>query len=384
LKKSFYFLCLILLLFPFHKVLGSYEVFNITFNPYSFGMICLSLVAVFNNVLRNQRYGLNLIDIFIILLCLTFLCSTILSKDLIGTGRLAYTAIFIPVLSYFNIKSFIKSEKDYKLALAFFIAGIVLFAAVAPFLHGYKISRGTILLQHPIGIATLSVFAICSLFYSRLWRKKIGLIAFIMSSCLMLISLSRAYFAGLLVSPLLFKIFRRGNSLIVFLSFYAISLILILLLSFSSEHLKTKEVGLEERNTVERLINIDLWKYSLYKRSLSYQEGLNNFMKNYMFGTGLQITELIMTRHCFHIELLEYSGLIGYLLFFLLFYSYYAIHKDLAKVDLFCAAHLLIVILILLNSSTNGILHGVMPVVTFVTMGFAEARRKVIDYNELQ
>jgi hypothetical protein len=40
------------------------------------------------------------------------------------------------------------------------------------------------------------------------------------------------------------------------------------------------------------------------------------------------------------------------------------------------------VTLIILNSVTNGIMHGLMPDVAFLTMGFSETRRKIIE-NEL-
>lgn len=380
-KSILYALCFILFIIPFRNILGSYEPLIITFNIFSFGMICLSFISCISIVSLNTKYYFNYLDFFIILLCLIYFSSTIFSKNLIETGRLAYQFMFIPIISYFTIKSIVSSEKEYQIAMIAIIFGITLFSIIALFKTGMQGLRQCVLGINPIDIGTLSIFAIFNLYYTGWWKKRIGLISLVLNMLLLFISLSRAYFIGLFLSPFIFMLIRKGYSLIIFILLISITLFSTLLLTQNASFIKPHETTPDEFRTANRLTDISLWKRALYGRALTYQEGLMKFKKNIFFGTGIQIGKQNITIHNFHVEWLQYGGIIGYLAYLLVFLAWYKMTQPFGKQDFYCATHILTVTIVLLNSSTNGIMHGMMPHFIFISIGFAEARRKTLQQS---
>jgi hypothetical protein len=344
-------------------------------------MICLSFFALLQNFAPKRKFGLSVLDILIALFCLTYFASTILSADIMGSGRLAFRFIFIPVISYFTVKSLVTSEKEYETAVFSLIGSIVLFAIIALLTVGLTGLRQVAMGMPSIVTATLAAFAICTLFFSGWWRKGLGFSALMPVLALLAMTLPRAYIVGLLASPIVYRGIRKGFALKLCLTFFIVSIALTMFLTFNPSFVKTKSQEIEGRRSIERVINPDLWQQSLYGRAFSYREGIQNFKEHFLFGTGLQIGEFNITRHNFHIEWLEYGGVVGYSIYLLFFVAYYATHTELAKRDVFCAVNLLIVMLILLNSLTNGIMHGLMPHLAFITIGLGEARRKIMEQD---
>jgi hypothetical protein len=342
------------------------------------GIILVSFLAVLKNLSPNHRYGFNIIDVFVALFCLSYFPSTILSHDLMGTGRLAFRFIFIPAVTYFTLKSLVTSEWEYKRLLILFLAAIGVFALTALLMVGLTGERGIIMGMPPIGSATLAVFAICNLVYSGWWRKKLGLAILLLSVLLIGMTLARAYFVGLLASPILYRLIRKGHAFILCIIFFPATLVATLFLTWNPSVLTPAATEFAARKSIERVTNIDFWKQALYNRALSYREGLSNFKKHPVFGTGLQVGDDVITRHNFHIEWLEYGGAVGYLVCLALFFSYYAAHRGVAQFDVFCAVNLCVVLLVLVNSLTNGLMHGLMPYMTLIGIGLAEARKKFI------
>ena len=125
-------------------------------------------------------------------------------------------------------------------------------------------------------------------------------------------------------------------------------------------------------------MDINLWKEALYWRAFSYHEGIANFSSAPVFGVGLYKGEVYVTRHNFHVEWLEYGGIVGYLLYTGSFLLHFLSFSAYATFDRFIAINLLILLVILSNSFTNGFMHGIMPYIAFVIIGFNEARRKMI------
>jgi hypothetical protein len=376
-KLPFYILCLLLFLFPFQKVTGTVELSVVTFNPFTIGIVSLSFFALLKNLSPRHSFGFSVMDVLMIMFCLTYFASTILSDDILGSGRLAFRSVFIPVVSYFTIKSLVTSDKEYKWVLSSAIAGVASFAVIALVTVGLTGDRESILDIPPIGMATLAIFAICNLVFTKLWPKRIGLIAMAPCVLLLVMTLARAYLVGTLASPLVFRLIRKGHAFRLYALFFLGALALTLLISMYPNYITPGTKRIVGTKSYERVTDIDYWKHSLRGRAFSYREGLGTFRKNPVFGTGLQIGDVTVTRHNFHIEWLEYGGLVGYTICIVFFLSYPAIQKNVAMTDAFCAANLCVVILILLNSLTNGIMHGLMPHLAFISMGLAESRRRL-------
>jgi len=372
LKVAFSAFCLLLFLFPFREVTGQFEIFVVTVNPYSMGIVSLSIVAILSNVTAHGRYGFSVIDVFVILLCLTYFASTLLSKDIMQTGLMAFHAIFIPVVSYFVVKSFVISEQKYQAALKWLLAGIAFFS-----LLGLTMSRQSMLGIPPIGVATLAVFSICTLLFTELWKKKGGFTALVLTIMLFLTTLSRAYSVAILASPILFRFIRKLNALGVFSLFFVASLLVTLFITYNPHYFKPKGHDPRERGTINRILDVDVWKRAMYGRAFTYQDGIRKFEQSPFFGNGLQRGETCVTIHNFHVEWLQYGGFVGYLFYSLFFFSLYVTHNELAKKDLFSATNLSVIMVILVNCLTNGIMHGMMPHVIFIAAGFAESRKKI-------
>lgn len=382
-RLLFNWLRLTLFLLPFAKVAGSVEIVIITFNPYTLGMVALAGFGVLIFFLPDSPYEITGIDGFMGLFCLTYLVSTLLSDQLIGSGRLAFHAIFIPVVSYFAIKTLVTSEEKYRMALVCLVAGIALFA-VAGFAHaGIGATRRYYLGRHPIGYATLAVTALCVLIYGGWWRRPAGLAGGLVSFLLLFSSLSRMYILGFLISPIIWVVIRKGGALLIYLGVFPISLGLTLFLALNPSVFKThvdpeKE---HEQQSLSRLTDFQQMRLALFHRAQAYEESYERFKEAPVFGHGLRIGGLNVTTHSFHMEWLEGGGIYGYVICSLLFFSYYARHAGPAREDRFCAVHLCAVTLVFFNSLTNGVMHGMMPYIIFIQIGFGEARRSCIAHR---
>jgi hypothetical protein len=375
-----YLLYIVLFLFPFYKSTFSVEVGIITFNPYSIGIIALALLAMAQNIFTTRKYGVNLVDIFLMLFCLSFFVSTLLSPNIVKSGSMAYRWVFLPVISYFVIKTFVEGEDQFMKALFFLLAGTVVFSILGLMDIGITTRRHLILSMPPIGAATLAAFVLITIFYSGWWRKKIGFVSLVFSALLLFLTYSRIYLIAILISPLLFYlIIRRGHIIKLFVLLFPVSLILALGLSVTPTLFMPKFNPSKEARTISRVVDIQMYKKSIYNRARQYREGLHGLAKHPVIGTGIKHGRTIVTTHNFHIEWLEYGGLLGYMFGVGIFASYFLIQRPYVTKDRFCAVNMCIISIVLINCFFNGIMHGIMPYVIFIIMGMGEARRKIIE-----
>lgn len=375
-----YLLYIVLFLFPFYKSTFYVEIGIITFNPYSIGIIVLALLAMAQNIFTTRKYGVNLVDIFLMLFCLSFFISTLLAPDIIKSGSMAYRWVFLPVISYFVIKTFIVDEDQFMKALFFLLAGTVVFSILGLMDIGITGRRYLVLSMPPIGAATLAAFVLITIFYSGWWRKKIGFVSLMFSALLLFLTYSRIYLIAILISPLLFYlIIRRGHIIKLFVLLFPVSLILVLGLAVNPTLFMPKFNPSNEARTISRVVDIQLYEKSIYNRARQYREGLHGFAKHPLIGTGIKRGRTIVTTHNFHIEWLEYGGLLGYMFGFGIFASYFLIQRPYVTKDRFCAVNMCVISIVLINCFFNGIMHGIMPYVIFIFMGMGEARRKIIE-----
>lgn len=380
-KIVFASLCIVLFSLPFSKVTPSFEIIIVTFNSYTIGILFLAFCALLYDMSPAGNYRFSLVELFMIVFCCTYFVTTILSKTMITSGRLAFHAVFIPVVSFFAIKSLITSDSEFKKALAVFIGSIALFAVIGTVEVGLNESRGKILEILPIGVSTMAVFAVCNLMYSGWWKKYLGLIAFPLTFFLLVITYSRAYIVGIIISPIIYGIIRRGYAIVILSLLIFTTFLFTIFLTANSSYFKPESDDRRKAKTSARVSDIQSWKQSFYDRAQAFEASYKRFKKNFFFGTGLRTGDNKTTVHNFHLEWLEYGGIFGYLVCLSIFFSYFGLNASLAKKDAFAASNLCVVTLILLNSFTNGIMHGLMPYFIFVAIGFSEARRKIV-YSE--
>ncbi|QTA90025.1 hypothetical protein [Desulfonema magnum] len=375
---SFGLFCLVLACISF-KGLCRVEIGIITFNPYIIGINGLIIFTIYKTFLKKYRYGFTSTDFIIILICFTFLTSTIISETLIDSGFLAFHSIFIPVVSYYVIKGIITTSDEYKAAIFFFIGGITVFGCFAIIEFAVTLQRVYLFSLPPVSIATMYVPTLIYLFYARWWRRFIGFICFIILSLAFLSAMSRVYILSMLISPALYVAIRRGKALILMFLMLISTLILTLLLASSPYIFKNIKISKQTNKTLMRVADMDYWKNTIYGRSLSYLDGLSDFERSPFFGVGIHKGENYSTNHNFHIEWLEFGGIFGYILYSSLFLIHFKIAMTKAKSDVFVAINLMIIFIILCNSLGNGFMHGTMPYIGFIFMGFNEARIKLLS-----
>lgn len=384
--NSYLLLCLALFILPYAKKILNFEIWVITFNPYTISIVLLSFYSLFLVLFGRIRYEFDLIDFIILLICISFFTSTILSENVIDAGFLAFHAIFIPVLSYFAIKALTENDFDYKLLIYFFLFSLSVYAAFAliNFLKTHE--RVFVFSVPPIGVATYLSVAIFYLLYNKWYKNFWGFLSFLLNVSGFLVTFSRVYTLTVLFSPVFYKIFRKGKAMLLISFFFISTLFLTIAISYSPNFLtKVDEdqcfkVRSQER-TFMRLLNIDFYKCALYSRAMLYKIGLENFSDHPFFGVGLYRGPTrglaVITQHNFHIEWLEFGGFFGYILYIALFTCFFKKYGAFVS-DNIIAINLLIVFVILCNSLTNGFMHGKIPYVAFIVMGFTAARHKIL------
>lgn len=390
---------LILASLPFAEGVLKFEIGPVTFNIYTIGMVGLAGFYGWRLITGTSRLRFISQDIAILLLCMLYFGTTLNSTDVVGSGFLAFHAIFIPVVSFYVLRIYITTEEKFWLCFRFFCLGIILFSVAGISQFIVEKQRLEVLSVPPIGAAT---FFLIPVLFSRYigTGKKIKLTVFFLSSAAFILTFTRVYLFLLFLSPLIYFLIRRGFArLLVFLMliFSLFATLTISYLLYTPEEfgmLKSVEERQEyasKERMIDRMSDPNLWKRALVGRALSYREGLNNFIQHPIIGTGLYKGVVVkdgqkygmITRHNFHVEWLEYGGIAGYLVSFSVVMLYFSRLTNAAKHHKILALNLVSVFVILCNSLTNGFMHGAMPLVTFIMMGFGVSYYWIIQREML-
>lgn len=370
-------LCAALTWLPFSVGAVTFEVGLVTFTVYIAAIFLLAPVAISVNVFGSSPFGFRIIDILILLLCGSYLTSTLFARDPMGAGYLAVHAVFIPVMSYYVVKSLIRSENDYRWCILSLAGGFSVFCVVAlvAFLLSGMGVRVRVLSRDAIAISTMSMTTLVVLTIAAttpLFFRGLGILAALGG---LAASMARSYLVLLFVTPGIWRLVRSGHSTVLLAGFITVTLGGTLFLSTNSDLLVAKGWNPGHENGLERLTNIEYWKEGLHGRLLTFRESLRHFESAPIFGTGLRPPdELGSTVHNFHLEWLEYGGLMGYLLCVGILLAHFASARALANTDPWCAGNLTIILLLYANGLTNGMMHGLMPYLLFILLGLDEAR----------
>jgi len=365
---------LVVAILPFSDAIGNIEIGIITFYSFTLGILLLNIIAI-PKIFRTLLLGkVSPTDKWLLMLSLSYLISTLSANNVVESGHLAFNAIFVPILTYIAMHYLVRNEQEWQKVFVMFLISIILFSVVvtAEFIVVQK--RVSVLNMQYISAATLFAVPLVSLISLKLWRRWYWLVGYILLLAGFFATLSRMYMVVLLFTPFIYVGIRKGFSLHILVIFLASTLSLTLLLASAPELVKHEQYFKEENNTIDRVINIENWKRSLFVRASVFREGLNIFADHPLIGVGLRKGELMITQHNFNVEWLEYGGILGYLLYAGAFITLFRRARVLARSDRYIATNLTLVIVILANSSTNGLMHGVMPIVIMLLMGLTEAR----------
>ena len=375
-RDKFGLLCVLLAFLPFSRGGLEFELGIISFNPYTLGMIGFTVISFILLAAGKYKFSFGILDVLIVLLCFSYLSSTLLSPKLVASGFIAFHAIFMPVITYFVLKTWIRTTEDYERLIWFFIAGTVLIS-IAGLVHFVLTgSRASAFNMPPIGMAGMAMVGLLLMVTDGKWKSPLGKVIIAILLLGLIASLSRMYIVVLLLAPFLYIWIKAGKGLPLFVSVFAITLAGTVILASIPDTFVPEEYDKTQEGTLERVTNIEYWKNSLLARGYSYQQGLKQFVEKPVFGWGFIFGS--RPRHSIHIEFLEYGGLIGYLLYLSIFLAYFKRVSKRAKNDPILARNILIVLVVIFNSIFNPFSVGMNPYIIFIMMGLSEAHLRII------
>lgn len=369
---------------PFSFGLFRFEIGVVTFSPYTLGLLACLPVAGYRAFLGGQRYSLRVEDVVITMLGLTFLVSTLKSADIHNSGYLLFHTLFIPAVTYFVARSLLTDRTHFRNAMVFLLAGIGTFASYALVEFVSNPVRIDVLRIPPISAAALFTVGIIMIVYTEFRRSWFAKLTLVVIAASLLATLSRGFLVLLIVSPMIYFMIRRGKAVALLVAMLIATLAATLWLSFIPMQTPVARVDVRMEKTIDRVINLDFWKASVLGRVQLYREGLESFRESPVFGKGYhsentELTGRPVVWHNFHIEWLEFGGLVGYFLYSSLLMGHFWVMRLAARSDRFIAAGLLAIFLVLTNGLTNGVSVGTMPYILFLLMGLNHARLRLTE-----
>ena len=368
------FACLALVWLPFSRGFLKYEVGVVTLDGYVVAMAVLALASLLAILTGRAKFRIGGTDLLIMFICSVYLCSTLLSTDVLESGYLAFHAIFVPVLSYFCVKTLANKEADYQRMVTAFIFGVTVFSLFVVYDFLLTDKRVETFQLPPISIGTLIISALFLLagatWVKRGWKVIFGGILLLG----LFMTLTRVFLLLAVAGPLFYWAIRRGLGVLLMSTMFAVTFAGTIVLAYSGDTFRPpSSYNASKGNVTEgRLTNKNAWKEALYSRSEDDLEGLQLFRANPVVGTGLH-RGMFVTRHNIHVAWLQYGGVLGYVAYLWLFLGHYIRSRKNARAHPEMAAGLLVIFTILTNGVTNGFMHGFMPIVTFIVLGLNEA-----------
>jgi hypothetical protein len=369
---------LVFSLYPFSLSLLNFEIGMITFNPFSIGLFFLGIILIIRCILGVSKFKLRIEDFVLIAMCISFFYSTLQAQDVVESGHIAYEAIFLPVLSYFIIKTSIHDRKDLVQIIVFFVVGVSIFCAYNSIELVFSPFRRQVFQVPPISAATISIAALFYFLYSSNFKFLIRSFGILVNGIGLLISFTRVYLILLLLSYPLLIIIQKRKAVIAYLFILIGSFLVTMFLIYNyNPNLKIK-LDPEIQKSYKRLINWQHWEVSFNNRGIPFKEGFEKFKEKPLFGNGFSRGETLASRHNFHIECLEYGGIFGYGLYVLYVFMHIKRFAPLTNFSI-VRLNLLIIICILINSISNSIVLGFIPGTLFMFMGLNEGFLKVLE-----
>lgn len=379
-----YILYFLLVMLPFDYGGPKFEVSIVTFSVYTFFINVCFFYAVLKSLWSKGYFFISPI-LFMFLVCMFYLLKLLFIDNFIQSGRLAFTGLYIPFISLVVV--FIILDTPAKLMKGFccFVSGISFYAlyAIVETVFSFKRFEG-------IGvpaISSASYFIVGILCSSSSFRRRIVKATGVVLNILgLLATMSRVYMLTILFTKYLRRLAMRGKLTAAYTIFMISSLALTFILVYShsiySYKMSYEDIGKISKG-VDRVGDFNYFMVSLAGRAYAYKSGLENFYDNPITGIGLQFGKYNITQHNLHIQFLESGGIVGYILYFMSLFLFFKVmdRNPVTRIESYVS---IVVFLIVINSLTNGIMHGTMPVIMMIMMGFGlNLKRLKVGHNEV-
>jgi O-antigen ligase len=372
---------------PFHPLFPEFEIGIVTFNAYTAAIILMCIYALSrNSIIGWRHYSVSSFDLAILIYLFIFLWDMFfISKDIKDTGFMSFYGIFIPVLSYFVIKSFFRGEEDANELSLVLIFSMTVFSIAT--LQEYAMTHARTLT--PIGTfisgATVLFWGGTLVRYSGVINSlSAKLLLSLLIVAAMASTFSRAYlFLFLALMPISFMLkWRLGKWTVI--SFLAVGIMLTVAsmdfgggLSVDNRTLATIETS------SNRLTDIRSYEGALSGRGTLWSIGFQKFLQSPLTGWGAHSAEGMLhnSYHNNYIDWLAYGGLIGFFLQIFFFIRHFQQFDKQRQISRMLLANLLVVLAVLANGFANGIAHGVMPSLMFILFALNEV---MLGRNKIQ
>jgi hypothetical protein len=390
-------LCLNLVLFimPFKSALPVYKIGLITFDLYMLGVTGLVLIAIIKSFINPPRVSWGKPD-FILMLFLVFgLSFFLISPNIMKSGYAYFHSIFIPFLIYLLIRLVIDEPNKFEQLKVHILVSVAMLAI--GFIFQYVLSHARIYAFN-IDPLKASIFFIMAFFLSISYKKTSLLPVNILYLTAFIVCFSRNFLLGLLLSPFYYLIVRTGFSRAFFVTITAITLALTISLAGSASlqdysraesrlELHYTSAQLQHFESYQRLINVDHWRSSLYGLAYMWHAEYDRFLDNPIIGVGIGNTHMeAASCHNVHIQLLTYTGLVGYALFMSFFFTVFpqtrfnitptGLGRDISFL-------MVIALMIYMNGITNGLFHGDFNYSLFMVLALIQNLKHLIGRKEL-
>lgn len=373
-----YILCIALAWMPFANGIFTLKLFDVTWTLYIAAIIFLFPFCFFRYIGSRYSQITHLQDAFIVLFTIQLGIFLFITTNITSAAYKYVYGILMPASLYFVVKGAINTEKQYLHIVKSISFGILLFSLVyipTFFINGFS-SRVVVFERDSIAAAIFFSFTLLFFLLTPLGgRLKIPATG--ISSVALLATLSRGLILCGLITPIISFLTKRGMIRPAFIGMTIFSLLITLFLTYNSELLRPDHWDPQLENSIERLTNIDYWKNGIYGRLETFKPAVKAFDKSPFYGNGFPDYIGGSTIHNFHLEWLQYGGIVGYTLICGVFFIHISRVSRFAH-DRYIAAGCIFLLYMLINGLTNGLMHGVAPDMVFLTMALNDVRLSIL------
>ena len=364
-----------------------FSMFYLTFDTYggtwTFFMLCIAVLTPFACIKyftqSRFNYGFGT-DVCVIALTLLFLFFLMFNAPGSSTAYKTVHGLLIPAASYIVVKSLIHTEKRFFTCLKVMMGGFSLYALCTLLIFIITGENNRIVNyfgRDSITSAALSCWVVLFALYTPLLKGIAKYVVIIVNAAGLLLSLSRSLITTTAGSPLLIQRFFAKNMFVILVVFFASTLAITTVLVSRVDVFTFNNWNPEMEHTTARLTNMEYWKRSIHGRLYSFKPSMERIKNAPIFGNGFPGYRG-STVHNLHMELLEYGGIVGYLLFVLIFIAHFWSARAYFSKDRYLLVGAIFILFMLINGLLNGVLHGLAPLLIFIQLGFNESRLIII------
>lgn len=378
-------LLLLLLVLPVSQAFIGVEIGSVDFSLLMLLATLLAPLSLLQYWLGAKKYVVRPQDIALLCLCIFYSLWVVEAEDPVRSGYMTIHGLLIPCLLYWLVKIQIQTEAEFLAAKYALCLGALVAGSIGTIMLLYSAERPQLTGLPPLGLATLLVYPCVIAVSGGMQLPKTpavldwGLRGLVLAA--MVSTLSRVYLLLVIVCrPVMYFLSRVPK--LIWVSMIVVSLGLTLSITSSIGNISAPERFRGDEEGFERLVSPTFIRQGIYKRAKAYEKALVDFVESPVVGTGIKRGYTHYTPHNFHIEWLQYGGIVGYLLYCSAILLHVKSVGAYWRVDMQLLQMGTAMFIIALNSLTNGIMHGIIPHVFLLLMGMSEARLRLLVSTE--